>query len=121
MLVSGLGTDILEGGAGREVFVFKSVPDSLNDGTFDTITDFTRSEDVIDLRGPENEFGSQVFFIENQAFSGVAGEVRFTTTSNTTVIRADLDGDGSGEFKIVLDGGIGGVNQFDIDPFLSVD
>ncbi|WP_374471344.1 family 16 glycosylhydrolase [Phenylobacterium sp.] len=45
ILVGGRGADVLTGGAGRDIFRFEELS-----GTSDRITDFTRGEDMLDLR-----------------------------------------------------------------------
>ncbi|MBU6339733.1 MAG: calcium-binding protein, partial [Rickettsiales bacterium] len=49
-LIGGLGADKLTGGSGNDTFTFISLSDS-NSSASDTITDFTKGQDLIDLSG----------------------------------------------------------------------
>lgn len=59
-LTGGLGTDSLEGGAGRDTFII------VNDGSFDTVTDFNITDDFVDLSNafgtPLTDFNAGKFF-----------------------------------------------------------
>lgn len=108
---AGLGADTLRGGGGDDVFVFTSVDDSVS-GSRTRIVDFEQGTvgdpgDIIDLfeidavdGGRNNAFT----FIGTDAFSGTAGELRFRHNSNTTVVQADTDGDGSADFTLRING-----------------
>lgn len=103
VLVGGLGADVLTGGTGNDVFRFLSVAEIGNGATADTITDFVPG-DRIDLRGIDaDEFmpGHQTFqFIDDAAFSGVAGELRFWGGR----LMGDIDGDMVVDFGLMLPG-----------------
>ncbi|MCG7392167.1 M10 family metallopeptidase C-terminal domain-containing protein [Microvirga sp. ACRRW] len=101
VLVGGSGKDILYGGAdgdtlygssGADVFLFRSAGDSPRSAR-DTIKDFKRGEDHIDLRPIDantNAAGNQAFtFIGKAAFTGKAGELRFLNG----LLSADVNGD----------------------------
>ncbi|QYO63415.1 type I secretion C-terminal target domain-containing protein [Leptolyngbya sp. 7M] len=83
MLIGGFGNDTLTGGAGRDRFVYETVRDRS-----DRITDFSATEDVIDL--------SKIFARRNysstQPFSDYVDVVQ---SGSRTVIRIDPDGDRS--------------------------
>ena len=106
-LVGGGGADRLTGGAGRDFFVFTSVSDSPVGGA-DTIADFTRKWDRIDLSGIDAIAGTPANdafqFIGKNAFSGHAGELRYATANGSTIIYADVNGDAVADLQIVLDG-----------------
>jgi Ca2+-binding RTX toxin-like protein len=99
-LISG-GTDHLTGGLDADTFVIG--------GGHATIADFSHAEgDRIDVSmfdaGPAVA-GDQAFaFIGAAAFSHTAGELRAEVIGSTTRVRADLNGDGKGDFSIGLYG-----------------
>jgi len=95
-LIGGAGLDRLFGGQGNDVFVFNHKNDSLNTSDADKINDFVVGEDLIDLSGLA---GNQTY-IGSAAFSGTAGEVRVATSGGNSVVRIDLDGDGTADMKI---------------------
>lgn len=105
-----LGADELYGGAGNDRFVFRAVTDSkVNASQRDTIKDFTRGADKIDLRqiDASNDFaGDQAFqFIGGAGFSvGVdIGQVRFNAHSAGVMVAIDTDGNGSGDMLILVE------------------
>jgi serralysin len=97
------GVDILVGGAGADVFDFNSVTDSLP-GARDTIRDFVRATDRIDLRTIDANSklsGDQPFsFIGTKAFSGQAGQLKFTSG----VLSGDINGDKVADLQINVSG-----------------
>ncbi len=94
------GRDTITGGAGADVFVYDAVIDSATGAaTRDRITDFIRGEDRIDLVGAG---GSR--FVGGTAFSGVAGEVRATTSNGITIIELDRNGDRVADLQVELAG-----------------
>lgn len=98
----GKGNDVLTGDNGRDLFVFTNVKDT------DRVTDFHHGKDRIDLSDIDASVrakGDNKFkFVGEHDFGGRAGEVRFDEQGSKTIIAADRDGDGSADFKIVLDG-----------------
>jgi serralysin len=118
-LIGGDGNDRLDGGAARDRMTGGSGADLFvfDDGDFagmtgsaaDQITDFNRTErDRIDLRSVDANggvSGDQAFaFVGTAAFTGTAGELRYQQISGGTFVQGDLDGDGSADFWIRLDG-----------------
>jgi Ca2+-binding RTX toxin-like protein len=102
-LVGSLGADKLTGGAGADSFEFRSAQDSGFAGAVaDEILDFSSAQgDKIDLAQIDANSlvaGDQAFtFIgNNNAFTGVAGQLRF----NAGQLEGDLNGDGAGDFRI---------------------
>ncbi len=92
VLTGGLDRDRMEGGDGSDRFVYESFDDR-----GDTITDFNRREDVIDLsrliRGSN--------FSDSNPFEKYVIVVR--DESNRTIIRVDADGDsGDSPFKTLV-------------------
>ena len=108
-LEGGLGRDILTGGAGADSFVFTRLADSTPAAAGrDVITDFTRSQgDRIDLSAIDANTtlaGNQAFaFIGSDRFSKTAGELRIHQTATSTLVQADVDGDGRADFAIQID------------------
>lgn len=97
-LSGGTGADRLLGGGGRDTFVFNmgsSVP-----GARDAIADFTQGQDVI--TGNLAASG----FLGTRAFSGRAGEVRYTIAGDATIVQFDADGDRAADLEIELAGAI---------------
>lgn len=106
MIVGGEGKDRLTGGAGNDLFVFADLNDSgATFGAADRIVDFAAG-DQIDLSGIDSNAavaGDQAFaFIGDAAFSGVAGELRLVADRGNTVIYADVDGDMTADFALVV-------------------
>jgi Ca2+-binding RTX toxin-like protein len=101
-LDGGKGNDLLTGGKGKDTFVF-----TLTKGT-DRITDFKHRTDKIDLSDLDanvRKAGNGKFkFIGEKDFSDRAGELRFEEQGKKTIITADLNGNGTADLKIVLDG-----------------
>ncbi len=93
------GSDALFGGAGADSFIFRALSDSRG-SSVDTIKDFRRGADHIDLREIDANTkigGNQAFsFLGQAAFHGKAGELRFADG----VVSGDVNGDRSADFKI---------------------
>jgi len=99
-LVGGRGKDELTGGADADTFVFRRISDSANTADFDTILDFEVNEDIIDL----SKLPGNLTYIGAAVFSGTTGEVQVTTPGSNSVIKIDIDGDGSADMKIFVTG-----------------
>ena len=93
-ITGGIGRDVMTGGLGADDFIFASAADTSTGSSRDIITDFRSGFDDIDLRALKTE-GS---FIGAAAFSGTAGEVRYTQT--TGIISGDLNGDSVSDWSI---------------------
>lgn len=106
-LSGGSGQDVLTGGPGSDTFVFESVTDS-NAGAADTIVDFHRRSDVIDLSpidAATSVDGDQQFhYIARKAFSATAGELRLNSSG---MLMGDVNGDGQADFTINVTGCVG--------------
>lgn len=108
----GLGTDHLFGGAGADVFVFArgdSRSMIRSDGKKylpDVIWDFVSGEDRIDLSAIDANSGTAsndaFTFLGTGAFTGHAGELRYEARGAQLLMLADTDGNGVGDFQIVL-------------------
>lgn len=100
-ITGGRGADVMTGGGGADVFRFTALSDSTVEDP-DRITDFRAGRDRIDLRAVDaahGVFGNQSFdFIAEAAFSGVAGELRWTGRG----LEADVTGDGVADFALRL-------------------
>lgn len=93
--------DDMTGNAGADTFVFTAITDSTEDSGRDQIFDFTPGEDLIDvsLLGPLD-------FIGEDAFSASGGaELLYSFTNNgRTQISIDVDGDGTADSHILVEG-----------------
>lgn len=102
------GGDRLTGGAGSDFFIFRSVADSTPIvGSSDTIVDFTKGADKIDLSlidANRNLAGDQAFtFIGTAAFSGVAGQLGLVINGRQEYyIQGDTNGDRIADFEITF-------------------
>lgn len=100
LLIGGAGQDVMTGGSGADTFQFLAGDTALSVAKADRITDFSHAQgDRIDLSGIDD-----FTFIGRSAFSGTAGELRYAIRDGYTVIEADVDGNGSADGRIVLDG-----------------
>ncbi|KGJ13131.1 M10 family metallopeptidase C-terminal domain-containing protein, partial [Paracoccus sanguinis] len=90
VLDGGAGADWLVGDPGADIFVFSALDDPA--GGQDTIADFVRGEDRIDLSalGAEIEGG---LWLGGRSFTGHAGEVILVAYSDGVRIAVDADGD----------------------------
>ena len=106
-LIGGTGADILTGGTGRDHFVFNKAEDSTL-RAFDMIRDFKHGTDKIDVSAIDangRASGNAKFqFIGERDFSGKKGELSIDHTSKSTIVLADVDGNGHADLKIVLAG-----------------
>ena len=108
-LQGGAGTDDLYGGSGADRFIFANGDfGGMTRSTADLIGDFSHTEgDKIDLRQVDAITGGlddAFTFIGNQAFSGVAGQLRYFVSNGDTFVQGDTNGDGQPDFLIYLAG-----------------
>jgi Ca2+-binding RTX toxin-like protein len=103
VLTGGAGQDVMEGGAGNDTFVFLNAADSTPLKP-DQVLDFTSGQDTIDLSAIDansNVAGHQSFhFVGNAAFSGTAGELRFSDGT----LSGDTTGSGHADFAVKMIG-----------------
>ncbi|HET9427760.1 MAG TPA: M10 family metallopeptidase C-terminal domain-containing protein, partial [Allosphingosinicella sp.] len=98
VLIGGAGTDQLFGGSGADTFVFAAGDSAVGEAR-DTIGDFERGADRIDLSGT-----GATSFIGTARFSGTAGEVRYAAFTDRTIIEVDGDGDGTADLQVAIAG-----------------
>ncbi|TPE53732.1 M10 family metallopeptidase C-terminal domain-containing protein [Amaricoccus solimangrovi] len=105
-LTGGRNLDQLRGGEGADRFIYTAAADSTVRFR-DVVLDFHRSErDLVDLSGLAKD-GPALRFVGTAGFSDRAGEVRYDHhAAEGTRIVADLDGDGTADFAIGLEGHI---------------
>jgi Ca2+-binding RTX toxin-like protein len=109
-LIGGAGSDSLNGGAGNDRFDFDLVSHSpAGPALRDSIVGgFSHGSDLIDLATIDANTlvgGNQAFsFIGSAAFSGVAGQLRFTNYSGNVIIDADVNGDSAADMQILVAG-----------------
>jgi Ca2+-binding RTX toxin-like protein len=105
VLIGGAGNNTLTGGTGKDTFKFLNP--SYGQQEVGSITDFNKAEkDKIDLSAIDantNVKADQSFsFIGQKAYSGKAGELR----CDTDRIYADVNGDKTDDFSIVISGAV---------------
>jgi len=104
ILIGGGGRDMLTGGGGADMFVFTSVAHSRG-SKVDTITDFARGRDQIDVSGIDavsGRGGNQEFdYIGSRGFSE-AGQIRVQRDGSDVIVQADTNGDGNADFELVV-------------------
>lgn len=103
------GIDIVTGGLGADGFIFDDGEMGNSTGSCDRITDFSHAQgdrvrlnlvDANSLVGGDQGFS----FIGTNAFTNVAGQLRYEQISGNTYIFGDTNGDGASDFVIRLDG-----------------
>lgn len=105
-LYGNAGADKLNGGAGQDRFVYTALADSqLNTAYRDTITDFQRGLDRIDLSALDANLqigGNQSFtsMLASDARFSAPGQLRFSNG----VLQGNVDNDSQAEFAIALSG-----------------
>jgi RHS repeat-associated protein len=108
-LTGGDGADLLTGGTGNDIFRYTAESESgTAPGTMDTITDFVKGQDKLDLSGID----ADIALAGDQAFLGtilgpleaftLAGQLRFDGA--TGILYGNTDGDAAAEFAIQLTG-----------------
>lgn len=113
-LTGGLGGDSLYGGAGADTFVYANAGDSTR-AAFDIILDLDDSDhiDLSHIDADANTDGRQHLH-RVAAFTGHVGEmtVSYDAVADRTIVRADTDGDGKGEFELRIVGDHAGFAGF---------
>jgi hypothetical protein len=100
ILTAGAAGDNLQGGSGEDTFVFLSTSAiGTRNGAHGFIEDFAQGNDTIDLSAI-----SGLSFIGTGAFSNTAGELRYEQEGANTLLLGDVDGDGTADFALELNG-----------------
>ncbi|WP_431858561.1 calcium-binding protein [Azospirillum sp.] len=104
-LTGGLGTDQLTGHEDADRFVFLRADEIGKGLEGDTVTDFSQAQgDTIELKGIDANTASveddAFSYIGDQAFTGVAGQLRFVDGT----LQGDVDGDSAADFELHLVG-----------------
>ena len=99
----------MTGGYGNDLFMLTALGDSgVGAGLRDIITDFGNGADQLGFTGIDadtNVAGDQAFtMIDTAAFSGVAGQLRYSVVGSNTVMQGDVNGDGVADFELQLTG-----------------
>lgn len=113
ILIGGGGRDLLQGGAGGDIFRFAALGDLpvTTVTTADTITDFNSAQgDRIDLSAIDAikqtaSVNDAFTWIGSGAFTKVAGQLRYVVTNGVGLVSGDIDGNGTADFAIRIDGG----------------
>lgn len=110
------GSDELSGGAGADVFRFIQTSDSTLVAA-DTITDFQRGFDRIDLAAidarPSRPGNNAFTFIGDNSFNNRAGEVRAVSAAGDVLVEADVNGDGVADLVL----GVLGIGRLGASDF----
>ena len=120
-LIGGAGADTMTGGAGNDVFVYGPIVRRVAesgpaDTARDTITDFVHLSDMIDLSAIDadkgrgqgaggGQAGDQAFKFAGENANVVANSVTwFEIEDGNTIIQADVNGNTTADFTVVLTG-----------------
>ena len=108
LIGGGKGQDFLSGGAGADQFVFTAiVQSSAGADRRDIIRDFAVGIDVIRLSRIDSNVrksGDQAFdFIWGRSFEK-AGDLRIERQGEDRILQGDVDGNGTADFEILLEG-----------------
>nr|WP_219812003.1 tandem-95 repeat protein [Vibrio jasicida] len=113
ILVGGEGDDILIGGSGDDIFKLVDEGSGIRDGEIDTITDFTKGEDKIDISDllhTDNSDSIDSLLANNEIGLEADGENLILTISES---------DGSSSQKLVIEGGSSQYGEYLNDGVLS--
>lgn len=103
------GADILSGGTGIDQFRYASAAESGLGAAADRITDFVIGEDIlvfVQIDADAVTPGDQPFgFIGTSGFTNTGiGQIRYQDSGANLLVQADVDGDGSADMEIILEG-----------------
>lgn len=102
-LTGGAGADILTGGAGKDVFDFNTAEAGATKATRDTITDFHRGEDKLELAQfrIDGVFGDKLAFIGTKDFSD-SGQIRYEKLHGDILVEVNYEGSKAADLEILL-------------------
>ena len=104
---AGLGLDTLDGGKGKDVFVFDLGDSAAVAADADVISNFNVKQDRIDLSAIDTNAvkdGDQAFKFYGTGDLGSKPGVNFEKVAGQTIVNIDSDGDATADMIIVLDG-----------------
>lgn len=113
ILIGGGGRDVLTGGAGSDTFFFAALKDlsGIALTNSDEIVDFKHGDSdridlsLIDAIKATSSVNEAFSWIGSSAFGRHAGELRYVVTAGVGLISGDIDGNGTADFAIRIDGG----------------
>ncbi|WP_408588007.1 M10 family metallopeptidase C-terminal domain-containing protein, partial [Novosphingobium sp.] len=108
------GRDLTVGGGGADVFRFATIKELAGKAApaADEIYDFSHAEgDLIDLSALDaikstTSVNDAFTWIGEAAFTKHAGELRYAVALGVGLVTGDIDGNGSADFAIRIDGGV---------------
>ncbi len=107
------GADVMTGGLGRDRYIYFRDTDSRpGEGRRDVITDFDSGNDRMEISRIDADLTQRRKqrwdFVEEDAFTGTAGELRFEFDAalGLTIVQGDQTGAGQATFEIALEGDI---------------
>lgn len=114
VLIGGLGRDVMIGGGGADTFMFAVLKDfgGTSVSSADEIFDFSHDQqDRIDLSAIDaikatTAVNDAFTWMGASAFDKHAGQLRYVVTSGIGLLTGDIDGNGSADFAIRIDGGV---------------
>ena len=105
-LIANQAANQLTGNGGADIFKWMSTGDAGTGALADTIADFLRGTDKIDLAAidadPARRRRQAFTFIGTSAFHNVAGELRYQVTGGNVHVFGDVDGNGIADMEIIV-------------------
>jgi hypothetical protein len=101
LLRGGAGADSMTGGDGMDVFDFNAMSDSTSE-KYDRITDFKSGQDLLDVT--DLVPGQFDLNIGGSFTGGAVASIRTVESGGDTRVNIDIDGDGSRDMRIDLQG-----------------
>ena len=107
-IIANQAANRLTGGSGTDTFIWKSAADAADTTGADRILDFVSGIEKIDLSAIDansTTAANDAFqFIGTNAFTGVAGQLRYDVDSAGVNIYGDMDGNGVADLHIIVNG-----------------